>query len=85
MKKINLNFQIRNLAEEGMVDETNQPLMANKILGNALVSIVDNANAMKLRIFASKIYKSGELELDVADYNLLKEKIKEVKFAALIM
>ena len=76
--KIKLNETLKDLSGKELKEESGKTFT----LGKALSNILGNAEShgkMKLFILAQDCFKKDTLEVDTADFNLIKETVKETK------
>lgn len=78
---LNFNFPVVDVKKQPVLDEKGKPVSIAMILANAMLSPnIKAGDALKKQVLAWKIGEEKEIEVDEADFNLIKEIInsKEV-------
>jgi len=85
MKKVNFYRLLVNLKGESVKDqETGEPLLISKMVGNLLVGSKAQKDAIRQMDVARKIYNSdGEIELEDADLETVKKVVGEANMSCL--
>lgn len=77
--KINTKTVLKTLSGEDMVDERGNKFTLGKALGNILAASEDQGK-MKLVTLGMQLFQEKDMELDTADFALIKETVKKSKF-----
>lgn len=86
MKKINLCIPLKTVLGENMRDGTKAITLMNTIVANQIAGAKGKKNAIRQWEVALKIAGAkGEMELEDADFELMKEAIKESGSSVIIM
>lgn len=86
MKKVDFYKKIIGLDGKPIKERENgEEAYLSEVLGNALVMMKAEADACRQHLVATSIYLSeGPLELEDADFNLIKSALKKTNFSCLI-
>ena len=77
MKSVNFNITVAHLTGRELKDDGGEVLL-KKIVGNLMVQMKAKRDALRQYDIASKIYSSeGELQLEDADFELVKSCVEE--------
>jgi hypothetical protein len=80
MKKINTNHKILDLQDKPIKRTEKEEWILKDILPTLVLESESENNAVRKIILAQKIQKAdGEIELDVADFKIVKESVKDFK------
>lgn len=77
MKKVMLNCSILNLKGDIIKDQTGKELKINELVANYLSSSKKTKDAMRKFRIAQAMYLDGDMELEDADYKMVKEAVEE--------
>ena len=75
--KINTQIELKNLAGETLTDNK-EPATLGKCVSNMILQS-EIGGKMKLFLLAQKFFKDKIVELDVADFNMVKETVQNTK------
>jgi hypothetical protein len=82
---LDFNFSIKDL-EGKEIKENGTVVLVNKLFAGALINpACKKGDVLKKWELAQKIFKEGVLEVDAADFNLLKDIAKEPELFAPIV
>jgi hypothetical protein len=82
-KKINFDSVIYNLDGSAMNDGSGEAYIISKTLANNLVN-GSKGDTIKLYDWAKELYKSGSLELDRQDFQVLKEIVERMENVSIL-
>lgn len=79
MQKINLAKPLLDLDDQPILENL-KPIILSKSIAELLLQ-GQSDDPLKMKSICSRLYKSGDIELDESDYELFKNAVKKCQFA----
>ena len=84
MKKVKLNGAVLSLKGEELKDQAGKPLMMNEIVAD-MVAMSKSDKALRKLSIAQAMYLDGDMELEDADYKIVKSVMDGSQASAIVV